>query len=109
MSRIENVKGRLGYDHLVPLNQKAIGEIAEARRRIEGDRQSKGYKANQRRLRQQQFIENLPRMQFKRALGHMVDGTATPEDIGYVLGHADRFGRQVDKVTILNFSRNGKI
>ncbi|MDO8620678.1 MAG: hypothetical protein Q7R31_00115 [Candidatus Levybacteria bacterium] len=109
MSTIEHIRKRMGDSHLVPfgrLNQRKIREIEEARRRIEGNTQSKGYKADQ---RQQKFIENLSRKQFERALGHMADGTATPEDIDYVFRQADRFGRPMGKVTILDLSRNGKI
>ena len=34
--------------------------------------------------RQEEFLRGLPDFQFNRALGHMMDGTASAEDINYV-------------------------
>lgn len=93
MSRLEQDRRKIGIELY---NQKTIKRIKEKQRLFSGDRASKEYKAEQRKALQSKFIEKtLPEMQLERALSHMFEGAATPEDISYVFRHGDELGPTV--------------
>ena len=92
-----------------PMNQAMASGIRDRRRR---GYDRKAENAEKRRLREEEFLKNLPHMQFHRALGRMFEGTATPEDIKYVFRHADELGPTAitgeSTIININFPRNGK-
>jgi len=87
-----------------PMNQKLAKNLQE--RRGKGEESSKVERAARKRLKQQQFLQDLPKMQFNRALGHIVDGTASEKDIDYVAKNANRYERQIESFSITRANGN---
>lgn len=77
------------------LNQRHLKEMMQARER---GFNRKAVGASERREREDRFLEDLPRMQFNRALEHIIDGTPSDEDIRYVLGNIFEYEQVVKKV-----------
>ncbi len=84
------------------LNQKGLKLGTERSQRFFGtDR--KAHKAMEQKIREEDFVRQLPKLQYERALHHMLDGTATPEEAYYFFKMVDEgFGKLVDeKVTFV--------
>src|SRR3990172_9206341 len=95
------------------LNQRNMKRVSDAEKRVFRN-DKKAIKAEARRLQQEQFLRNFPKYQFDRALGHVFDSTATPEDTNYVLGNIGKYERRVNRffteatgadITIVEFTR----
>lgn len=80
------------------------------------DRKAAG--AAKKRRRQEQFEQNLPKAQFDRALGHILEGRATPEDINYALKNIGRYEKRVGRfstgetriiATVVDFTRRDQL
>lgn len=91
------------------LSQKILKREEDRGSVVLGKPNSKGEKVRASKRRTEEFIEQLPRMQFNRALGHMMDGRPTIEDISYVVGHVGHYERPMgnngSEVTIVDFTR----
>lgn len=55
----------------------------------------KAEKSKLRKRREEQFLREFPKMQFNRALGEMLNGTATEENIEYVFRNAHNYERVI--------------
>ena len=77
------------------LSQDKLRKEIDGERRALGQPTSKGEKAMASRRSTEEFTAQLPRMQFNRALGHIIDGEATSEDISYVLKHIGDYERPI--------------
>lgn len=60
----------------------------------------KADRASERKRREEEFLEDLPELQFNRSLRHMLDGVATGEDIAYVLRNINQYENVVEKVRV---------
>lgn len=91
------------------LSQRILKREEDRRSAVLGKPNSKGEKARAGRRRTIEFIEQLPRRQFDRALGHMMDGRPTIEDISYVVGHVSDYERPIGnngfEITVVDFTR----
>ena len=104
---MSGVKERFGGKEV--LNQEAL-----KRRRDRGGKgiDRKGDKAD---AKKESFSRDFSRMQFDKALSHVLDETATPEDLGFI----DRFGRVLDMyttergtevtITLVDFARGSEM
>lgn len=58
----------------------------------------KAAKSSEKRRKHERFLEELPRYQFDRAMGHLLNGDAggaTPEDLNYVFNNIRRYERRI--------------
>lgn len=81
------------------LNQDILKREAEGRKRTFGSNK-KVARAHERRRREERFIQDFPKVQFERALGHMLNGQATDEEVIFVFNNEDnleRYGHKVDR------------
>lgn len=89
------------------LNQRNLGRQVDIEGKVFGETNIKAAKAE---ARKQKFIRQLPRQQFDRSLGHMLNGGATNEEIVYVLEQIGRYekplGNNGYEVTIVDFVRS---
>ncbi|MBI2613234.1 MAG: hypothetical protein HYW62_00460 [Candidatus Levybacteria bacterium] len=108
MSKIERLREEIAGSGL--LNHHTLDVIGVKHRRFYGDEESKGHRAEQRRA---QFAQGFPGMQFNRALGKMLDGTATQEDVEYVFSNVHRYEQVIERcktekrsvtITIVDFT-----
>ena len=93
------------------MNQKTIGYIIQM-----GERgfDRKAEKSKLRKRRKEQFLQDLPKFQFDRALGQMLNGTSTTENIEHVFNNAHKYEAVIDRyetekstvtITIVDFTR----
>jgi hypothetical protein len=75
------------------MNQKTTGYIIRMQERG-FDR--KAEKSERRKRKEVQFLREFPGVQFNRALGQMLNGTATKESIGHVFDNADKHEKVID-------------
>ena len=104
-----------------PINQEFAKKIRDNQRR--GGESSKVRNAARKKLQQKEFMQNLPKFQFDRAVGKLFNGTVSIEDIGdvaadigYVRNHIGEYEREVETfitekgtkviVTIVDFTRS---
>lgn len=91
------------------LSQRILKREIDRENGVLGKSNSKGGKARASRRRAEKFIDQLPRMQFDRALEHMMDGRPTIEDISYVVEHMGDYERPMGnngcEITIVDFTR----
>jgi len=127
-SRVEQLRKEIRpedpfYSH--PLNQEMAKNIIEKRKR--GKRSPKVENAAARRKAQDEFMQRLPEFQFNRALGHILDGQESIEDIIYVAeniklyeqvigrfrissnGSGEKRVRRTVTVSIVDFTREGRL
>jgi hypothetical protein len=72
------------------LNQKTMLRVKEGEKHFYGN-SGKASKAEQRRLREAQFIEEFPEKQFARSLRNAFSGSATSEELAYLSRHLSSF------------------
>ncbi len=94
------------------LSQRRIRLWLDTEKKVLGDPNCKGSKADRKRQATQAFTRELPRQQFDRCLSHLIDGNPTPEETSYFLKHAGEYERSIGidgidgrKVTIVDFTR----
>lgn len=113
MSKIEQQRRTADFPNT--FNQKVARITASRQGRVLGDTHSKVHKAEQRRIQDAEFMRDLfPRIQFSRALGQMLNGAATEEDIEYVFENVHKYeqvaeGYEAEKgskvtITIVDFT-----
>ena len=68
----------------------------------------KAEKAKLRQMQEEEFLQDLPKFQFNRALGHIFDGTASEEDINYVARNIHGYERTIDRFRIRRSNGNGE-
>ena len=66
----------------------------------------KAEKAKLRRMKEEEFLQNLPKFQFDRALSHIIDGIATEEDYNYVARNIGRYEQVIDRFRINTVNGN---
>jgi len=76
-------------------------------------RQEKGFdrkaeKAKLRRMKEEEFLQNLPKFQFDRALSHIIDGIATEEDFNYVARNIGNYEQVIGRFKINGVNGNGE-
>ncbi len=94
------------------MNQKTTGYIIQM-----GERgfDRKAEKSERRKRREEQFLRGFPLMQFNRALGQMLNGTVTKENIKHVFDKVDRHEKVISTyitekgtevtITVVDFTR----
>lgn len=80
-----------------PYNQRFNKYISE---RQEKGRDPKAEKSRLRKNREEEFLQNLPRFQFDRAVRQMLNGTATTENMRYVFDNAHKYEQVTDRYKI---------
>ena len=92
-----------------PMNQKMAKDLQDRQKRGESPRVDR---ANKRKFQEQQaheeFMENFPKFQFDRALGHILDGTETQEDIKYVARNTANYEQVIGRFRINGVNGNGE-
>jgi len=58
-------------------------------------------------LRMKKWLSRRSKMQFNRALGHVIDGTWSDEDVWYVAEKIDKYEQVLERFRVRKF-RNGK-
>lgn len=81
------------------MNQHSLNYSNQGEVKLFGRENHKARRVMERRKRQKEYISNLPKVQFDRALGHIAAGDATVEDIGYVQRHRSQFGEEGMDIT----------
>ena len=120
-------RGKLGQAGSLswhPINQEFAKRVQDRQER--GKESPKVINAARRKIRQGEFMQDLPRFQFNRALGNMFNGIPlqevadlTPENIAYVARHIDKHERLVETcetekgrkvlITIVDFTRRDRL
>ena len=95
-----------------PVNQKMAKDIQDRRRR---GNSPKVERAARKKLQQEQFLQEFPKMQFNRALGQMLNGTVTEENVKYVSNNVQKYEKLIDTyetekstvtITVVDFTRS---
>lgn len=109
MSRLEQIRSRI--DGTAFFNQKMIKNMQERKKRLDGDTQSKGYKAEQRRAQDEKFVRdwinkqselNLdPKKRFDLALKR-----GNGKDVEFIFDHLDDIGKFRYRVDTYTFTKS---
>lgn len=92
------------------LSQERIKREVDKKNKLLGKSNSKGEKVRTSKRRTEEFIEQLPRKQFDRAMGHLYDGNFSPEEFLYIARHISDYEQAVRtdngcEVTVVDFTR----
>lgn len=91
------------------MNQECLKFAQEGTLKLFGSRKDKAVKAEDRRRRGQNFLEQFSRNQFNRILCQVINGEGTPESVDYLLRNIGCFEKVIftsDKaeITVVDFS-----
>lgn len=77
------------------LNQGSMSLLLDGEARLFGNPNNKARKAEKRRIRHEQFLRDLPRTQFERSLGKLIQGKGNDEDESYVWANISKYAKHL--------------